>query len=86
MHFIPTTNFKKSLRKAPEKVRELTSTALKLFLTDQYSYTLNNHKLHGLYSDCRSINVNADWRIIYKEVETGTVLLIDINTHSNLYR
>jgi len=46
---------------------------------------LNNHSLTGTYEGCRSINVTRDYRIVYRQIDPGMFLLIDIGTHSELY-
>jgi addiction module RelE/StbE family toxin len=77
--------FKKQFRKAPARiVAEFRKTIFKLE-NDEFDPSLKNHKLHGEYSDCRSVNVNADWRLIYKKLSTDVIVLTALGTHSQLY-
>ena len=50
---------------------------------------LNNHALKGDFLWLRSINLTGDYRIIFREMNNGDieiVELIDVNTHSELYK
>jgi len=47
---------------------------------------LNNHQLGGQLKNYRSININADWRLIFQEFNQGNIIyFIVIGTHSQLY-
>lgn len=82
--------FLKQLKKATLEIKISFRNRLKLFLTDPLNPLLNNHKLTGQFSGCRSINVTGDWRAIYKEQllpnEENTVIFLMLGTHSELYK
>lgn len=85
MRLVPSTRFKKHYRKLARALQARADERLKLFAEDPFHLLLNNHPLHGKDKDKRSINIGGDYRIVYREIETETYLLIDIGTHSELY-
>lgn len=85
MRLVPSTRFKKHYRKLQKVLQARADKRLELFVADPFHLLLNNHPLHGKDKDKRSINIGGDYRIVYREIETGTFLLIDIGTHSELY-
>lgn len=56
-----------------------------MFLVDSSNPVLNNHPLHGKYSEYRSINITGDIRVVHKVLNKDTVLFTDIGSHSELY-
>jgi len=60
-------HFQKQYKKAPEKIRIVTKTRIKLFISNPTDQTLNNHILTGKLKGYRSINVTGDWRALYSE-------------------
>ncbi len=78
-------NFKKRYAKLPPKIREKFKERLHVFTDNPFAIELNNHALHGKYSNCRSINVAGDLRAIYEVRENG-VRFLDIHNHNNLYK
>ncbi len=79
--------FVKELRKAPRKIQIAFRDRLVLFIENNFSSILNNHRLGGKMKNCRSINITGDWRAIYQELEDGNVVFfIMIGTHSQLYK
>lgn len=85
MDLIPTSSFKKQLRKFSNKIKDQISEKLEIFMLDEFSPILNNHKLHGDLDDCRSINVNGDIRLVYQKADKDICYLLSIGTHSELY-
>ena len=85
MLIITTKTFDKKVKKLTSKIKVQSREGIDLFLTDRFSPVLNNHQLHGDKKLFRSININADLRLIYEEVNGNTVRFLDIDTHSNLY-
>lgn len=77
-------NFKKALGKQSKKIQRRFIERLRIFVEDQFHYSLNNHALTGKYKGWRSINVTGDVRVHYEEAG-DEIILIDIDTHSNLY-
>ena len=60
-------------------------TQLRLFMREPFHSTLNNHPLHGVYREYRSINIGGDLRAIYKMIDKKHVLFAHIGTHAELY-
>ena len=81
----PSNKFKKGSKKLDKKTDETLTEKLHIFEENEFDQRLNNHKLHGEYVDCRSINITSDVRIIYKKVAENIYVLMAIGTHSELY-
>ena len=79
-------NFEKKFVKLPFNLKEKFKERRTLFLTDPFNPFLNNHALAGDRSGQWSINVTGDLRAIYFFQDNTTVVFIDIDTHSNLYK
>ena len=41
---------------------------ISVFIEDEYSPVLNNHRLIGDFKGLRSINVSGDWRAIFQKI------------------
>lgn len=80
-----TNGFKKKYRKMTLGFKKRFSQKLELFKEDQFDEILNNHKLHGKYKECRSINITGDIRAIYYINKQKTIIFITIGSHSELY-
>lgn len=81
--------FEKSFRKLSPKLQSKTSEVLKIFVADKYDLSLNNHALKWEFIGLRSINLTWDYRIIFQETKDWIIEiieLIDVNTHSELYK
>ncbi len=79
--------FAKQYKKTDEYVRESFNKKLELFIEHKHSPGLGLHKLHGKYLNCYSININGDWRAIFRELDDGKLIyFIAIGTHSQLYK
>jgi len=82
-------SFIKKLKKADVKIRRAFEKQLVIFLKNPFDLQLNNHKLHEEYIGLRSIDITADYRAIYEEVqmEDGEIAYFTIlGTHKELYR
>ncbi|OGZ22599.1 MAG: hypothetical protein A3A08_02335 [Candidatus Nealsonbacteria bacterium RIFCSPLOWO2_01_FULL_41_9] len=79
-------NFSKKYAKLRQSEKEKFKERRDLFLEDPYDSLLNNHALTGKYTGSHSINVTGDLRVIYDIINKDSVLFIDIDTHSNLYK
>ncbi len=77
--------FEKKLARLSPKIRHALADRLSLFITDPHHPLLNEHALSGERNGQRSINITGDWRLIYQRVEDDLILLIEIDTHHNLY-
>ena len=85
MEILLHQRFQKKLKCLPEHVRTALKQRLELLRREEHSPLLKLHPLRGNRKDQWSMNVTADWRLIYKKVDSETMLLLDIDTHSNLY-
>ena len=79
-------DFRKRYKKITVKIRLQFDERFRLFMKDPYNPVLNNHPLTGDRAGQWSIDVTGDWRAIYIFKDNSTVVFIDINTHSNLYK
>ncbi len=52
--------FDKHFKKIPSNVKLAFEERLTIFIENKFSLSLSNHKLHGRYSDYRSINITGD--------------------------
>ncbi len=77
-------NFKKRFKKLSVKTQEQFYERLDLFLLNKSSKMLNNHSVGNAYPDCRSINVNGDYRAIFQD-QGDVVIFMTIGSHSDLY-
>lgn len=85
MHIEIGTRFKKQYKKLPAKVQLQFKKRLALFVENKRHPLLSVHRLAGTYRDSYSFNVTADVRVIFECPDTKTLLLIAIETHSELY-
>ncbi|MDP2629997.1 MAG: type II toxin-antitoxin system mRNA interferase toxin, RelE/StbE family [Candidatus Uhrbacteria bacterium] len=85
MRVVLHKKFDKKLKKYPllnDQARE----RIILFVADPFHPTLNNHSLIGTWIGYRSININGDYRAVYRLTEESIAYFVDLDTHSNLYR
>lgn len=78
-------NFKKSLKKKDKFIQEKTRERIRLLREDPSNILLNNHKLHGEYSGCNSINITGNFRAVFKYLNENQIVFVDIGTHPELY-
>jgi len=78
-------NFKKSLKKKDKFIQEKVRERIRLLREDPSNVLLNNHKLHGEYGGCNSINITGDFRVVFKYLNENQVVFLDIGTHTELY-
>ena len=79
-------HFKKRYKKIPPKISSQFKERLFLFEAEPFHPLLNNHPLTGDRKGQWSINITGDWRAIYIFKDENTVVFIEIDTHSNLYK
>jgi addiction module RelE/StbE family toxin len=77
-------NFLKQFKKLPLKIKKKFIEIKKIFLKNPFDKILNNHSLKGKYKNYRSININNDYRVIYK-IENNIIIFIIIEINSELY-
>jgi len=79
-------NFKKSFSKKDKFVQKKIRERIRLFREDPFNIVLNNHKLHGEYVGCSSINITGDFRVVFKYLDEFHIVFLDIGTHTELYK
>lgn len=84
MIIILHANFKKRYKKLRFVEKKKFKERRSIFLQNPFHLILNNHPLQGKYKGYRSINITGDLRAIYKN-KNGSVIFVDIDTHSNLF-
>jgi addiction module RelE/StbE family toxin len=83
--FKPSKKFEKGSKKLTKNTESALAEKMRIFNDNEFDKRLNNHKLHGEYINCRSINITSDYRLIYRKVSDEVYLLLAIGTHSELY-
>ena len=78
-------SFSKNYEKLASKVKDQFKIRRDIFLKNPFHPILNNHPLHGEYSDFRSINITGDYRVIYF-MKDEIAIFIRIGTHSELFK
>ncbi len=81
--------FDKSYSKLSEKLKIKVKETLILFGKNYFDKKLNNHALKWDFIGLRSMNVTADYRIIFRELSDGKYEIIELMkvwTHSELYK
>lgn len=79
--------FDKHYQRLTPKLRTKIDKILKIFVANPFDPILGNHPLKGSMQGKRSISVTGDLRIVFKEHENYTIVLVlDVGTHSQIYR
>lgn len=86
MKILYSKHFKKRYKKLSKSLQNKVLTRLEVFMRDEFDPILNNHKLNTPWQGDRSINITGDTRLIYSKKENGVCLLVDIGSHSELYK
>lgn len=86
MKIILHRNFEKKFVKLRPRIKEQFKERRNLFLENPFHPLLNSHPLTGDRTGQWSINITGDWRAIYIFRDRDTVVFVDIDTHSRLYR
>ena len=76
-------------KRADVRIRNKTDDCLRIFKRNPNDLRLKNHKLKREWIEHRSININSDWRAIYKEVKLSDgiiVYFVALGTHKQLYK
>lgn len=84
MNIVFTKQFQKKLNKFPLHIQNKFDERFRLFCGGKFHILLHNHSIHPIYEHARSINITGDYRAVYTE-ELGSLLFIEIGTHSELY-
>jgi len=78
--------FKKRYSNLPAKLQLKVDEAIFEFVENPLNPILKNHKLSGRMKDIRAFSVTGDIRVIFREWEDYTeVLMLDVGTHNQVY-
>jgi len=81
-----TKKFKKMFKKLPKNLKRKVIETIEVFIEYPFDPRLRDHALKGYLKGTRSISVNSDLRIIFKESDGYTlVLMLDLGTHNQVY-
>ena len=89
MNAVYDSAFVEKLKKVDVRIRKSFKERILLFSQNPHDLKLNNHILKDPYAACRSIDVNVDWRAIYREVQIGeetVAYFLELGTHDQLYK
>ena len=82
MTIYPTSQFKRSFKKLPKNIQQLTITKNKIFRENPHAPSLKTHKLKGKLSSFWSYSVKYSYRVVFEFVDDKTVIYHDIGTHA----
>lgn len=71
-------DFFKNLKKLDVKIRKSFRQRITTFLKNPYNSELNNHELKDKYQGYRSIDITADYRAIYEEIDINTAYFFSL--------
>lgn len=74
--------FKRQFLSLPKTVQKKACKIEKLFKENPFYPSLRLHKLKGKLEGLWSLSLNRKYRIIFKPVEDGVILLVSIGTHA----
>jgi addiction module RelE/StbE family toxin len=78
--------FEKQYNKLNTKMKEKVDKKVQLFREDPQNKILRNHALKGVMKNRRAISVTGDVRIIFREFDSYTlVLMLDVGSHPHVY-
>lgn len=80
--------FLQLLKKVNVRIRKSLKERIVIFIQNPNDLELNNHPLRDKYAGYRSIDVTADWRAIFEEIQIGEntiAYFIGLGTHKELY-
>ncbi|MFA6528094.1 MAG: type II toxin-antitoxin system mRNA interferase toxin, RelE/StbE family [Candidatus Gracilibacteria bacterium] len=86
MQIIFTDNFKKKFRALPQKIKNQFEKRLGVFIKDPLNPLLKIHPLKGNMIGLRAFSITGDYRTIYRLLNHECAELIDIGTHSKIYK
>lgn len=72
-------------KKLPKDIQLKSRECSRMFVKNKFDPILNNHSVHPVYPNSRSINITGDYRAIFYEKE-NTAIFIAIGTHAQLYK
>ncbi len=86
MEIVTTDKFDKKYKKLSTNLKDRVDSVLNKFIKNPFDPSLLNHNLQGRLKGLKSIKVGLDLRIIFKEENGYTlVLLVDLGKHDEVY-
>lgn len=88
MNVVYDPSFLKKVKKVNVRIRKSVKERILLFSNDPMNPQLDNHLLKRGWEGYRSIDINADYRAIYKETKIGDEIVayfVTLGTHKDLY-
>jgi mRNA-degrading endonuclease RelE of RelBE toxin-antitoxin system len=79
-------SFLSSAYDLPKEISRKVFKALRNFVTDPQSVGLHMERLHGQTAQLWSIRVDDDYRIIFRESESGPPVVLFVGKHDHAYR
>ena len=76
------------IKKVDVRIYKSLKSRISIFIQNPNDPQLDNHPLRNEYSGCRSIDITADWRAVFKEIHEGeekVAYFVDLGTHNELY-
>ena len=77
-------SYRKKIRRLPY-LRKRFWEKLEMFLDNPYAPQLRTHRLSGKLFGQWAFSIDGDYRVIFEFVSEGTVMLIDLGTHEEVY-
>lgn len=74
--------FVKKFKKLPSRIRKLAIKKEALFKENMATPILKTHKLQGKLHDYYAFSINREYRIMFAIEADGSVVFIDVGTHS----
>ncbi len=81
--------FLRKLKKVDVRISRSLKKRIEIFIKNPNDPQLKNHLLKDEYEGYKSIDITADWRAIYEEIEEeeeNIAYFFLIGTHKKLYR
>ncbi|MCI5108322.1 MAG: type II toxin-antitoxin system mRNA interferase toxin, RelE/StbE family [Candidatus Pacebacteria bacterium] len=86
MRVTTTKKFDKKVKNLPKKIQKELARRLTIFMNDVHDPFLRTHKLSGKLKDLWSFSVSGDIRVVFDMSYREVAILIDIGSHSDLYK
>ena len=88
MNVVYDSEFLKKIKKVNVRIRKSVKERIDLFSNEPMNPQLDNHLLKREWEGYRSIDITADYRAIYKEVQMAgetVAYFVALGTHEELY-
>lgn len=80
-----TSQFREGMNLLTASEREDVFLILEMYMVAPFHPSLRNHSLREEDSRVRSISVNDDLRVIFRDRGEGKILLVDVGNHERVY-